>query len=260
MEKILRFSSVGALTILFLGLAFWSIRGSFETGEKNIEYREVKGFSMEPLVLNGSIAKLMLRSAPNFSIQRGDAISFDHPSSLDPLFKRVYGVPGDKLSFQEVAPATYYILVNGGIVQNSLGQPFVMGEKSKKMLEFASGTDGVIPQGAYLVLGDKADGTRDSRVFGLVKSEIVRSKLLALLPSAFRVNIAGFVDASGAASWSCTVRSAYGSGGTFTATCSGSEKAISGGCSDMSSGGLNGGQNWSCTFNSAGYTYVNCCL
>ncbi len=259
MEKILRLSFVGALLIVVLGLAFWGIRGSFKTGEKNIEYREVKGFSMEPLVPNRSIAKLLLRSAPEFSVGRGDLISFDHPNSLDPLFKRVYGIPGDKMAFQEVIPENYYLLVNGDIVQNSMDQPFMVSERSKKMLVAAGGPAGIIPPNAYLVLGNKADGTLDSRAFGLVKSEIIRSKLLALIPSAARVNITGFVDASGAASWSCTVRSAYGSGGTFTATCSGSEKAIKGGCSDMSSGGLNGGQNWSCTFNSAGYTYVNCC-
>ncbi len=76
-------------------------------------------------------------------------------------------------------------------------------------------------------------------------------------------NSYGFITSApyyGPSAWSCTVRSAYGTGGVYTtASCVGSEKAITGGCSEVAGGGLSSGQGWTCYHNSGGTTYVNCC-
>jgi conjugative transfer signal peptidase TraF len=89
------------------------------------------------------------------------------PNGLEPLLKRVVGVPGDHLEIGQDG-----IVINGrlwpqsrALSRDSLGRPMPDAEN------FGSRT---IPEGLALVLSDRHPGGFDSRYFGLVPMASLR--------------------------------------------------------------------------------------
>ena len=69
----------------------------------------------------------------------------------------------------------WQILVNGKVLKNSEGKAYLLNEQRKKILSlYEKDYNGVIPENAYLVLGNLPEGSMDSTRFGLIgKSSII---------------------------------------------------------------------------------------
>ena len=143
----------------------------------SVEMREVRGQSLEPIIPEGSEVQLALD--PNYAlpIARGDVVVFR--SGNTDAVKIVHGIPGDKLALKETGKDTYNILVNDEVVKNSEDKPYMVGDSGYRMLSlYINDYKGVIPANAYLLLGDRPSGSRDSTAFGLVDRSDILGKVI----------------------------------------------------------------------------------
>lgn len=133
------------------------------------ETRIVRGVSMEPLIKNGEAVKLLINYYKCNPVQRGDIIIHQFSKDESPIIKAVKGISGDKLYLEEFEKGKWHIFINGQVAVNSTGEPYEIGEAGKKMLDlYIRDYKGIIPKDAYLILGDKINGSFDSTAIGLV--------------------------------------------------------------------------------------------
>lgn len=97
---------------------------------------------------------------------RGDIIVFDPPVPSDqPYIKRVIGLPGDEISFEDG-----YVLLNGERLSEpyqDLAETYCTGVQYCRM---------VVPPGTVFVLGDNRTNSADSRFFGPVSLDAIVGK------------------------------------------------------------------------------------
>ena len=123
------------------------------------------------------------------SPERGDVIVFRYPEdpSID-YIKRVVGLPGDKIRFQDKR-----LYVNDQPVPLKPLQPYekdrdfmvleeTLGEMTHHIIlsnnynSMAQVLDVEVPDGHYFVLGDNRDNSRDSRFWGFVPDELLTGR------------------------------------------------------------------------------------
>jgi signal peptidase I len=135
----------------------------------------------------GPVSKYLL---PYEDVQRGDIIVFKYPlDPSQPYVKRVIGVPGDHIRFQNKV-----LYLNGTRIEepyrrlepnqlsdylNNFPQtPDIMIDaRARQMLvENVVGNELVVPQGYYFAMGDNRDNSADSRFWGFVPRENIIGK------------------------------------------------------------------------------------
>lgn len=131
----------------------------------------VEGASLAPAIDNGDVIDFQV--GPDCPVgrlvDRGALVLINTARAPKPIAKFVYGMPGDRFSVQPTGGDMFNVVVNGGILENSAGRPFVMTRQAAPVLGmYAKSTGGVIPPDTYLVMGDRREGSLDSRQFGLV--------------------------------------------------------------------------------------------
>jgi len=93
------------------------------------------------------------------------------------LLKVVKGIPGDKFELKETTGG-WNIFINGQIVRNFENEPYVISGNGYKMLSlYERDYKGIIPQNAYLLLGNTSFGSVDSTKFGLVDRSGIIAKV-----------------------------------------------------------------------------------
>lgn len=144
-----------------------------------IEERTVRGDSLSGLVEAGQEVRVLFGYYDCHEVARGDIVAYQHAGNPDPIIKVAKGLPGDRFGLRR-ARGGWTILVNGRVAKNSRGRPYLFGESSYRMLSlYESDYGGIIPPGAYLILGNLPGGSLDSSRFGLVaKSEILGKVLI----------------------------------------------------------------------------------
>ncbi|MBI4993969.1 signal peptidase I [Candidatus Wolfebacteria bacterium] len=155
------------------------IADDFSFVEKNdcvskIEERVVRGNSLSGLIEPSTSVKILFGFYDCNKIRRGDIVAYNYAGNPEPIIKIVKGVEGDKFQLKKTS-SSWNISINDKIVENSEGEPYVLNERGYKMLSlYERDYGGVIPLNAYLILGNAANGTLDSSVFGLIdKSDIL---------------------------------------------------------------------------------------
>lgn len=128
---------------------------------------------------------------PYEEVRRGDVIVFKYPPEpAQPYVKRVIGVPGDRLRFENKV-----LFLNGTRIEepyrrlepsqvsqylNNFPQAepdILIDARARQMLaEHVQGNELVIPSGHYFAMGDNRDNSADSRFWGFVPRENIIGK------------------------------------------------------------------------------------
>lgn len=110
------------------------------------------------------------------SKERGYLLSGPCPSGLQPLLKRLAGLPGDHLT---VTPAG--LVLNGNLLSGT-GRP--ERDSQGRMVPPSLLASGPIPAGSALVLSQKHPGSFDGRHFGLVPFDSLQAVEPVWIPAA----------------------------------------------------------------------------
>ena len=95
--------------------------------------------------------------------------------------KKLVGMPGDVIEFNG-----NYLKLNNKILKNSKGEPYIFSERSKRILSIPL-KNGKIPENMYLVLGEEAKSSFDSREFGYLSKEHILGKVVLSLPEELKI-------------------------------------------------------------------------
>lgn len=143
-----------------------------------VEQRLVRGDSMSGLIENGQTVKILFGYYTCRLPERGDIIAYKYAGNQEPLIKIIKASPGDSFELEKTNGG-YNILINNEILKNSQNQPYILDEKGYKMLSlYERDYKSVIPQNAYLVLGNRASGSLDSSRFGLIDKSDILGKIV----------------------------------------------------------------------------------
>lgn len=132
---------------------------------------EVSGDSMDPTLYNEEqiiAEKISLAFKP---LERGEIVIFRHPEKQDRLLiKRVIGLPGDTFRFSDGN-----VILNDSILDEPyVDDPTYVNSNNTLVEE----ENYVIPEKAYLLLGDNRIESADSRSFGTIKQELIVGRAL----------------------------------------------------------------------------------
>ena len=146
---------------------------SMATRAYAFEPRRVQQTSMYPTLHDGDIVFLYKL---DHIIRRGDIIVFNSPTSSEKLIKRVIGLPGETISFENGN-----LLINGTrFVENSDRTETDYGQSiNSSPVVIPSGTK--LGEDEYFVMGDNRDVSYDSRSFGPIKRDSILGKAEAVL-------------------------------------------------------------------------------
>lgn len=96
--------------------------------------------------------------------QRGDIVVFKYPKDTKQYFiKRVIGLPGDKVKIQDNA-----VYING----NKLEESYLLAG-TETVLPVRGYGEVTLAEDEYFLLGDNRGQSLDSRIFGLVKKDLI---------------------------------------------------------------------------------------
>jgi len=141
-----------------------------------IEEKIVRGNSMDPFIKNGQTITVLKGYYNCHKVKRNDIILLHYAGNKNPLIKIVKAIPGDNWHLEN-SNGCYYIIVNGNIAKNSEGKDYCLSEKKAKMLQLYASDYPIIPQNAYLVLGNEVEGSMDSTRFGLLGKDNIIGKV-----------------------------------------------------------------------------------
>lgn len=131
----------------------------------------VRGDSMYSTLKDGEVLFLSKISYRVEEIKRFDIVVIDDLDD-DLIIKRVIGIPGDTVEYEEGI-----LYINGEAVEEEYTDYVMDDFDVNSICEITDlECDGVIPKGMYLVLGDNRLVSADSRVKGLIKEEQVLGK------------------------------------------------------------------------------------
>jgi len=132
----------------------------------------VNGTSMSSTLENGEIMILNETKYYFNDVKRFDIVVVKQGKSK--LIKRVIGLPGDTLKFEN-----NILYINGEIVE----EPYLREETLDFSLAKFNYDNDVIPDKCYFVMGDNRDDSLDSRYFGCIeKKDILGSAKLVVYP------------------------------------------------------------------------------
>ena len=136
-----------------------------------VEYK-VEGVSMQPTYEEGRLLSINKLGFIFSTLKRFDVVLFHPPNSEEIYIKRIIGLPGDEIHYEDDQ-----LYVNG----NAVNEPFLTSSDQNENIIKKTGsftleevTDKAkIPKGYIFVIGDNRIQSRDSRHFGLVKIDDV---------------------------------------------------------------------------------------
>lgn len=161
---------VGALIILVVLKVDFREDGLCEV---SVIESKIIGTSLEPHVADGSKVQALKDYYFCHTVQKEDLVIFRIGD--DALIKIVKGLPGEIFLLKKDEAGLWNIIINGEKVKNSEGVPYAFNEDHYQMLHRNEAVyNNIIPEGAYLLLGDRPEGTEDSSVFGFIgKNNII---------------------------------------------------------------------------------------
>lgn len=156
--------------LVVLTVSFWLVvRGQLQ---KHFSVHRISGTSMMP-TLTEEDQVLVKKNSP---IQRYDMIAFSVDGETGLFVKRVIGLPGDRLFVQN----DRMILNIGEHGEFDTTSTFQLTPTVAEAFQSLN----QIPAGAYFVIGDHVEVSKDSRAFGLVKKQAIEGTIQFHFPAA----------------------------------------------------------------------------
>ncbi|QWB96490.1 signal peptidase I [Mycoplasmatota bacterium] len=139
----------------------------------------------------------------DYEPQRGDIVIVNvtkeqyvnHIGDQDYYVKRVYGMPGDLVTFEFKAVNEYYIIINGERIENPYGDPYIasyniatsninlVNYDERDVIQASLDMQGYIKDDMYLVFGDNVEFSVDSRDLGAIhKIDVVGKVIFRITP------------------------------------------------------------------------------
>ena len=150
-----------------------------------VQPHQVRGSSMYPSFHDGEYLLTDKFSYRLGDPGRGDVIVFKAPKNQEyDYIKRIVGLPGDKIAIKDG-----HIYINDQLND----EPYLPEDFSTSGGSYwKEGTEIVIPEGEYLVLGDNRSHSSDSREWGAVPEENIIGKAWLRYWPFNRVGLIGF--------------------------------------------------------------------
>jgi len=126
---------------------------------------KVLSVSMEPTLHEGQYLLISKQTHKVWPLKRGDVVVFRYPR--DPkknYIKRVIGLPGEKVSFQDSK-----LYIDGELVP----EPWL-----SRQIQPSRGGEWQLGEDEYFVMGDNRSNSSDSRAWGAVNSPLIIGKAL----------------------------------------------------------------------------------
>ena len=148
----------------------------FNSNLSCVEYADVRrlsGSSLSPAFLSGDQLLFLGGYYGCNPVKYGDLVLYrwgDHKN----VAKFVRGLSGDLLSVQENSLNQWRLELNGQPLRNSLGEEYILSEKKAVLIKLYARR---LKDKEVLLLGNKTNGSHDSTVFGLVKTNQLSGKL-----------------------------------------------------------------------------------
>jgi signal peptidase I len=153
------------LIAFFLFLLF---RSNFALCPIHSKQEVVHGNSLSGIVEDGDKVVILFGYYGCRVPVRGDVAAVNYAGNKYPLIKVIKGVPGDVFALEPGAGGQM-LLINHQPARTTQGVPYVFSEQKARVFSlYIRDHQGVIPDNAYLVLGNLPDGTVDSSQFGLI--------------------------------------------------------------------------------------------
>lgn len=150
-----------------------------------VQPHQVRGSSMYPNFHDGEYLLTDKLSYRLGEPDRGDVIVFKAPQNQEyDYIKRIIGLPGDKITIKD-----------GQVYLNDQlnDEPYLPDDFSTSGGNYwREGTEIIIPEGEYLVLGDNRSHSSDSREWGTVPEENIIGKAWLRYWPFNKVGIVGF--------------------------------------------------------------------
>lgn len=139
--------------------------------------KPVQGHSMAPALEDGDSIRIGIDYYSFFAPARGDIVIIDFNIDPELRVKRVIGISGDAVAFDDEG-----VRVGGEVVI-----PSPIGEKfSRDAFVFSRYTDPstplMVPPGKVLVIGDNLAASVDSRHWGFIDQRFLSGKVLEVIP------------------------------------------------------------------------------
>lgn len=138
--------------------------------------KRVEGTSMVPLIEPGTVIQVLSGYYACHPVERDDVVLYHYAGDKSPLIKMVKGVSGDRWSLEEKGDY-FLIFVDGQVLRNNAGEEYKI-PAANKILPLYAKDYPIIPQNAYLILGDNPEGSLDSSQFGLISREDLLGKVI----------------------------------------------------------------------------------
>lgn len=133
---------------------------------------QISGEAMSPNYTQGQYYMTNVLSS-NEEVQKGDVVIFTAPGNQDmDYIKRIIALPNERILIQNGQ-----IYINGEQLDESKYLATNVLTQTNQGGFIEEGKEYVIPAGSYFVLGDNRMKSEDSRYFGPIKREDIKSKI-----------------------------------------------------------------------------------
>jgi signal peptidase I len=141
-----------------------------------VDVRTLTGSSLSPALLSGDQLLFLGGYYKCNPIKYGDLALYRWGDNKN-VAKFVRGLSGDQLAVEQISANQWRLELNAQPLHNSLGNDYILSEKKSALIRLYARK---LKANEVLLLGDKSDGSHDSTVFGLVKTDQLAGKLVFL--------------------------------------------------------------------------------
>ena len=144
-----------------------------------VEYADVRtlsGGSLSPALLSGDQLFFLGGYYGCNPVKYGDLVLYRWGDNKN-VAKFVRGLSGDQLAVEQISANQWRLELNGQPLHNSLGNDYILSEKKSALIRLYARN---LKANEVLLLGDKSDGSHDSSVFGILKTDQLAGKLVFL--------------------------------------------------------------------------------